>query len=289
MPEPALIWDSVSARYGRRTALDALSLSLAPGTVTGLLGPNGAGKSTAIALAAGLLRPTSGAVRVRTPAGPLPPTHRAARAMIGLCPQSPALYDALTARENLALLGALYGLRGAALTARAAECLELVALAPRAADRVGSFSQGMKRRLSLAAALLHSPAVVLLDEPTAGLDPHARAAILDAVSALRSAGAAVLLSTHLLPEAERLCDTAAIIDHGRLLDLAPPRQLIDRHAGPGRLTVRHELGQRTVRVGDLPADLAAAAATPGLLELRLERPGLESVFLTLTGRAPRDQ
>lgn len=288
MPEPALIWDGASVRLGRRTALHALCLSLAPGSVTGLLGPNGAGKSTAINLAAGLLRPTAGAVLVRTPAGPLPPTHRAARALIGLCPQSHALYDALTARENLALLASLYGLARPERDRRTDQCLELVALAPRARDRVGTFSQGMKRRLSLAAAVLHSPPVVLLDEPTAGVDPHARAAILDAVSALRSRGAAVLLSTHLMHEAERLCDTAAILDHGRLLDLAPPSDLIDRHAGPGRLTIGDDHGERTVTPQDPPADLAHAAATPGLRQPRLERPGLESVFMALTGRAPRD-
>ena len=210
--------------FGSARALDGVSIHVERGEVLGLLGPNGAGKSTTIAVCTGLVAPDAGRVEIGD-AGP--PTAPAARRLLGLAPQSIALYENLTARENLVFLARIHGVEDA--RARADELLSRVGLLPRAADRVGTFSGGMQRRLNLAAGLVHRPPIVLLDEPTAGVDPQSRTGILELVRELADAGHAVLYTTHYMEEAERVCDRVAIVDHGRVLAHGAVRSMLAEH------------------------------------------------------------
>jgi ABC-2 type transport system ATP-binding protein len=229
-----------------------VSFQLERGQLIGLLGPNGAGKTTTVSLVAGLMTPDAGEVRVRGRrlTGDTDPLKR----RIGLVPQDLALYDELTARENLRFFGSLYGVTGASLGRATAAALDLVGLSDRIGDRVKTFSGGMKRRLNLAAGLLHDPDILLLDEPTVGVDPQSRNAIFDNLEELKRRGKALLYTTHYMEEAERLADRIVVIDHGRVVadDTLP--------------------GLRA-RVG------SAAGGGPATLE---------EVFLTLTGRSLRD-
>ncbi|MFM1936258.1 MAG: Daunorubicin/doxorubicin resistance ATP-binding protein DrrA [Planctomycetota bacterium] len=210
--------------FGAARALDGVSIHVQRGEVLGLLGPNGAGKSTTIAVCTGLVAPDAGRVEIGD-AGP--PTSPAARRLLGLAPQSIALYGSLTARENLVFLARIHGVQDP--SARTEELLARVGLLPRADDRVGTFSGGMQRRLNLAAAIVHRPPIVLLDEPTAGVDPQSRTGILELVRELADAGHAVLYTTHYMEEAERVCDRVAIVDHGRVLAEGAVRSMLAEH------------------------------------------------------------
>jgi len=302
-------------RYGDLVAVDGVSLRAGQGETLGLLGPNGAGKTTTVSMIAGLVRPDSGEVRIagRTLRGDTDPAKRA----IGLVPQDIGLYEEMSARENLHLFGALYSLDGARLKHAMDEALELVGLRERAGDKVHDFSGGMKRRLNLAAALLHDPDLLLLDEPTVGVDPQSRNAIFDNLEALKKRGKTLLYTTHYMEEAERLCDRLVIMDRGKVIAddtlqglhrMLPTANLLtvelaegtsdglrpeDLLKAPGVESV--ELRGRTVRIGvrDLGADSArilkwlADRGYP-LEHLASERASLETVFLTLTGRSLRD-
>ena len=250
---PALRLHGVRRRYGSLVAVDGLSLEARGGEILGLLGPNGAGKTTTVGLATGLLEPDEGRVEV---AGVGPPTAPEARRRLGVAPQALAVYEALTGRENLEFFASLHGLRGAARRERVHSALEFVGLADRASDRVSSYSGGMKRRLNLAVAIVHDPEIVLLDEPTVGVDPQSRGLVFENVLALRARGRAIVYTTHYMEEAERLCDRVAIVDHGRLIAEGTVASLL-------------------------------AAASP-VRSLRDERARLEDVFLGLTGRHLRD-
>ncbi len=271
--------------YGTVKAVDGLSLEVRAGEVFGLLGPNGAGKTTTIHLAVGLVVPDAGEVVVD---GVGAPTDPAVRRSIGVAPQAVALYDELTADENLRFFGRLFGLGGDALSARVDHLLGWTGLAPRRKDRVQGFSGGMKRRLNLAAALVHDPRLVLLDEPTAGVDPQSRNAIFDAVLQMKAEGRTVVYTTHYIEEAERLCDRVAIVDHGRLLALDTVDALIDRHGGRSVVTVRREDGDERMETADPVAELSRLLSRKGASSVRVDRPDLESVFLALTGRSLRD-
>jgi len=314
MQEPILEADSLSKNYGNLMAVSAVSLHAGAGETIGLLGPNGAGKTTTVSMIAGLVRPDSGTVRIegRPLQGDADPIKR----RIGLVPQDLALYDELTALANLQLFAALYDLEGAAARRAIGEGLELVGLADRAHDRVKNYSGGMKRRLNLAAALLHDPQILLLDEPTVGVDPQSRNAIFDNLEVLKGRGKTLLYTTHYMEEAERLCDRVIIIDHGKvvaddtlagLYRMLPATNLLaveleDGHkdlrldqlaALPGIHSAKLEAGTLRVGVADL------ATETPRLLawlverghpyrHVASERADLETVFLTLTGRSLRD-
>lgn len=215
----------VAKRFGTITAVADASFSAEAGEITGLLGPNGAGKSTTIALITGLQRPDSGEVRVAGAAISGDTDHVKRR--IGLVPQDLALYDELTAEENLRLFGGLYGLAGAALSQAMDKNFKLVGLAERRHDPVGTYSGGMKRRLNLAAALLHEPDILLLDEPTVGVDPQSRNAIFDNLEFLRAQGKGLLYTTHYMEEVERLCDRIVIMDHGQVIANARRDELLD--------------------------------------------------------------
>ncbi|HJZ58293.1 MAG TPA: ABC transporter ATP-binding protein [Gemmataceae bacterium] len=225
MPAPvALSLEVVRVRYGATVAVDGVSLDVRRGEIVGLLGPNGSGKSTVLAVAAGVLIPAEGIVAVEGIRRDRDPAAFATR--VGLVPQECALYDELSAAENLNFFGKLYGLTGTDLRRRVARTLSRVRMANRAGARVSTFSGGMKQRVNLAAALLHDPPVLLLDEPTAGLDPAARDGLFADLTRLKDDGHAVLLSTHHLDEAELGCDRVAVLDRGKLVACGPPGELL---------------------------------------------------------------
>jgi ABC-2 type transport system ATP-binding protein len=206
---------SLAKAFGRVVAVDGVSFTLESGQLLALLGPNGAGKTTTVSMLAGLVAPDRGEVLVdgHRLGGDADPAKR----RIGLVPQDVALYDELTARDNLRFFGGLYGFRGAKLEHALAAVLDLVGLADRARDRVGTYSGGMKRRLNLAAGLLHDPDVLLLDEPTVGVDPQSRHAIFENLGDLKRQGKAILYTTHYMEEAERLSDRIVVMDHGEVI------------------------------------------------------------------------
>ncbi len=248
-------------QFGERTAVDDVSFTVADDECYGLLGPNGAGKTTTIAIICGLLKADHGEVSVDgRPGGSL-----AAKAVIGYVPQDLALYPDLTARENLRFFGQLYALRGEPLEQRISETLALVGLADRGKERVGTYSGGMKRRANIAAGLLHRPRLLILDEPTVGVDPQSRHAILETVAGL---GIAVLYTTHYMEEAARLCQRVGIIDDGRLVAEGTPSGLIRRYGGQDRLRLTF---------GEAAADglVAACRLLPGVRDLRPIAGGLE--------------
>lgn len=225
MPLPvALSLTDVRVRYGPRTAVDGVSLEINRGEIVGLLGPNGSGKSSVLAVAAGVINPREGRVAVdgiSREADPVAYAHR-----VGLVPQECGLYDEFTAADTLIFFGKLYGLAGSELRRRVARVLGRVRLTERAGQRVQTFSGGMKQRLNLAVALIHDPLVLLLDEPTAALDPASRDAFFADLTQLRDDGHAVLLSTHHLDEAELGCDRVAVLNRGRLMACGKPADLL---------------------------------------------------------------
>jgi len=303
----------VTKSYGKLIAVTGVSFRADRGETIGLLGPNGAGKTTTVSIIAGLLSPDSGEVlieskQVKSDTDPV-------KLKIGLVPQDMALYDQLSARDNLTFFAALYSISGAKAKQAINEALDLVALSDRAGDKVITFSGGMKRRLNLAAALLHDPQILLLDEPTVGVDPQSRNAIFDNLEVLKKRGKTLIYTTHYMEEAERLCDRIVIIDHGRVVandtlqglhKLLPVTNIIaielDRTDGfkPEQMlalpeVTSAELKQNTLHVG--VRDLSRGA--PGILSwlsenghsyqhVSSEQPNLETVFLTLTGRSLRD-
>lgn len=285
-----------SAGGGETVAVDGLSLEIRRGEVFGLLGPNGAGKSTTIGMAIGLVTPDSGTVEYELEGG-ASPMQPAVRARIGVAPQALALYEDHSGAENVEFFGTLYGLHGKRLRERVDAVLAMdggVGLADRARDRVGGYSGGMKRRLNLAIAMVHDPDVLLLDEPTAGVDPQSRNNILDMVRLLAKQGKTVIYTTHYMEEAQRLCDRIGIIDHGKLLASGTVEELTRAHGGRSVVIVRRGSGEEERVKSDEPArEIARLAAESGsgrgaISEVRIERPDLETVFLSLTGRSLRD-
>ncbi len=278
---------NVRKRFGNVTAVDGLSLAVRPGEVFGLLGPNGAGKTTTLSMAVGLIAPSEGTITLEGHGSPL---NRAVRARIGIAPQSLALYEGLTGGENLRFFGRIAGLSGERLRTRVRAVLDEVGLADRAGDAVGGYSGGMQRRLNLAVAMLHEPPLLMLDEPTAGVDPQARHSILELVLKLRGQGRTVIYTTHYMEEAQRLCDRVAIMDHGRILALGAIDELVARHGGHSTLHLQRGEAAERLQTADplreLSRILAGGSAT--LTGVQIERPSLESVFLNLTGRSLRD-
>lgn len=297
-------------RYGERLAVDGVSFSIDAGECYGLLGPNGAGKTTTISMLCGLVPADEGDITIDGhPGGSLE-----AKAAVGYVPQDLALYPDLTATENLTFFGELYGLSGSELHGRIAETLELVGLADRGKDRIGTYSGGMKRRANMAAGLLHRPQLLVLDEPTVGVDPQSRNAILETVGRL---GIAVLYTTHYMEEAAKLCDRIGIIDDGRLVAEGTNDALIAQHGGRDRVQLSAETGTdlgplaaacrelasvyEVTEIEDRlelttdhgPAVLPAVVATAArhgveLTGVEVRSPNLEDVFLRLTGKELRD-
>ena len=299
--------EKLCKRFGDVVAVDGVGFEVGRGEMFGLLGPNGAGKTTTIGILCGLVRPDSGTVCLDGMTDPMRPDVRAS---LGVVPQSLALYDELTAQANLEFFGRINGLAGRRLWDRVAACLDLAGLTPRRRDRVATFSGGMKRRLNLVCSLLHEPAILLLDEPTVGVDPQSRNLIFDTIEKLRSDGRTILYTTHYMEEAQRLCDRVAILDHGKMLVMDKVANLIARHSGASHIEVGldeaphdpEELASR-LGVGDLglegktirfqttePAQALATLNQCGVRykTLKVDTANLEDVFLNLTGRRLRD-
>jgi ABC-2 type transport system ATP-binding protein len=299
--------ESLSKRFGDVTALSGISLDVSGGTCFGLLGPNGAGKSTLIRSIVGRVRPDSGTIKLFGEAADSP----AARRLIGWVPQDLALYPLLTCRENLQAFGRYQGLVGSGLRDAIAWCLEWAGLADRVGSTVKTLSGGMQRRLNLAAGVIHRPRLVLLDEPTVGVDPQSRNRIFDMVAELRAQGATIIYTTHYMEEAERLCDDIAILDHASVIARGTKDELITQSFG-GRYDAAIQLspaGSATeewartnggickdgiarfsiARPLDIAALLQSAeTARLDVADVILRRPNLESVFLHLTGRELRE-
>jgi len=302
-------------KYGDFTAVKGISFDIQEGEIFSLLGPNGAGKTTTISVLSTLFAPTSGHVTIGGHSVTQSPM--AVRKLIGVVPQELAIYDDLTARENLVFWGKLYDLSGKALKNRIAEVLEQTGLSDRADERVKTYSGGMKRRVNIGVGLLHKPRLLFMDEPTVGIDPQSRRAILDSVKALNQQGMTVLYTTHYMEEAQELSDRVGIMDHGELIALGTQKQLtrqvgendtlildISEGSDPKMLaaaaqnipSILHaEATDHTVTIIATEAEeiLAPVITQANALGIKIrsvsiQEPNLEAVFLHLTGRALRD-
>jgi len=305
--------DGLRKEYGSLTAVDGVSFIAEGSAIFGLLGPNGAGKSTTIGCISGLLQPTAG--RVRVMGHDVTTEGRQARACLGVVPQELALYEDLSAAENLLYWGSAYGMKGGELRRRIDEVLELAGLLDRAKEPVKRFSGGMKRRLNFACGIVHRPQVLLLDEPTVGVDPQSRVRLLDLVREQAAAGTCVLYTTHYMEEAETLCDRLAVIDHGKVIalgSLAELRAMIGerdvlRLAGTFQPEAVIEalrpleslevvqadedallltLEQASRRLPEIFSALTGAGAE--VRETTMTQPSLESLFIKITGRELRE-
>ena len=310
---PVLACADLRKSFGDRVAVDGVGFTIGPSETYGLLGPNGAGKTTTISMICGLLVRDAGDVRVN--GRPLDVNAIEAKREVGYVPQDLAIYPELTARENLRFFGELYGLAGSELRSRCDEVLEIIGLVDRADDRTDAYSGGMKRRLNIGIGLLNRPALLVLDEPTVGVDPQSRNAILASVEQLGEQGMAILYTTHYMEEAERLCDRVGIIDAGRIKAEGTRRELVSRIGQRDRveLTASGELKRAADALRGVPGVEEATAheagigllvtearsQLPRLLEtavgagasvggVEIVEPDLEAVFLHLTGRALRD-
>lgn len=301
-------------RYGSLLAVDGVSFKVGVSETLGLLGPNGAGKTTIVSMIAGLLTPDRGEVLID--GQPLGGDTDPAKRRLGLVPQDLALYEELSAYDNLRFFGALYDLKGQPLDQAIAAVLEMVNLIDRARDKVKNFSGGMKRRLNLAAALLHDPQILLLDEPTVGVDPQSRHAIFENLETLKNRGKTLLYTTHYMEEAERLCDRIVIIDHGKVIADDTVRGLYRLLPAMNQLVIELESGVDSASIHSLrelpgvkTVELHDSMLHVGLRDLSLgaprvlewlsqnnhpfyhvvsERADLEAVFLSLTGKRLRD-
>ena len=272
--------------FGSICAVDDLSLEIQRGEVFGLLGPNGAGKTTTVNMAIGLLKPDQGTIELE---GLGSPTQPAVRARIGIAPQALAIYEDLTGEENLRFFGTIQGLRGRHLSERVRWTLEFVDIFARRRDRVKTYSGGMKRRLNLAVALIHDPPILLLDEPSVGVDPQSRNSIFEKIETMRDEGRTIVYTTHYMEEAQRLCDRVGIMDHGKLLAMDNVRSLIAAHGGRSTVIATKEDGDVKVETDDPLGELLRLRESGGMTDFRVESPNLEGVFLNLTGRHLRDE
>jgi len=299
--------------FGDFQAVQDASFKADSGEVLSLLGPNGAGKSTTISMLSGLLAPTGGDASIMGHSVTKEP--EAAKKSLGVVPQDIALYPDLSARENLVFWGKMYGLRGAALKSRVDEVLEIIGLADRQKDHVSKFSGGMKRRVNIGAALLHKPAVIIMDEPTVGIDPQSRRHILDNVKELNQQGMTVLYTTHYMEEAAELSNHIAIMDKGKVIAYGTHDELIKMVGEQTRIDVTLNTeaekvldawrgtegvskidstdGKVTALVDDSNRVLprlfdAASKVNVRITSVDIQEPDLETVFLHLTGRALRD-
>lgn len=313
MQEPAITVENLDKRFGDIHAVNSVSFTVKQGEIFSLLGPNGAGKSTTISMISGLLPPDEGDAHILGHS--ITQNGAEAKACTGVVPQEIALYEDLTARENLVFWGKMYGLRGQELQQRVNEVLAMIGLADRQKDRVEKYSGGMKRRVNIGLALLHKPAVIIMDEPTVGIDPQSRRHILDGVKDLQAEGATILYTTHYMEEAQELSDHIAIMDEGQIIangthnelvrlvgsqdriDLrlsAPSEPLLAQWRDiPGVTQVAAENDVITVLAGDSNVVLPQLFEITNAYEERItavdiQEPNLESVFLHLTGRALRD-
>jgi len=302
-------------KYGAKLAVDDVSFEVQEGEIFSLLGPNGAGKTTTISILSTLFSPTAGDAEIFGYSVTKNPMD--VKRLIGVVPQEIALYDDMTALENLNFWGEMYGLSGRELKIRVQELLEQIGLADRAKERIKTYSGGMKRRVNIAVGLLHKPRLLFMDEPTVGIDPQSRRAILDSVKALNKDGMTILYTTHYMEEAQELSDRVGIIDHGKLIALGTQSELTAQVGEMDTLILHlgenedpEHLAQALKALPDVlqanPSDHTVALVTPSAEELLapvvsrsnelgikihsidMREPNLEAVFLHLTGRALRD-
>ena len=312
---PILEVQNLVKKYGDFTAVNGISFNIKEGEIFSLLGPNGAGKTTTISVLSTLFAPTSGDAIICGHSVKDQPM--AVKRAIGVVPQELALYEDLSAQENLVFWGQMYGLSGKALTTRISEVLEQIGLQDKAKQRIKTYSGGMKRRVNIGVGLLHKPRLLFMDEPTVGIDPQSRRAILDSVKELNRQGMTVLYTTHYMEEAQELSDRVGIIDHGELIALGTQAELTRQvgqtdtlvlHVGenedlqplvdalkrlPGVLqatTTDHEVSVVTTSAEELLAPVVMQADRLGMKihSVDIREPNLEAVFLHLTGRALRD-
>ena len=313
MTEKAIQVHNLQKRFGEFEAVKKGNFEVQQGEIFSLLGPNGAGKSTTISMLSCLLEPSGGEAYIMGHSVKSEP--QAVKSSIGVVPQEIALYPDLSARENLNFWGKMYGLRGEALSKRVDEVLEIIGLADRQKDRVDKFSGGMKRRVNIVAALLHKPAVIIMDEPTVGIDPQSRRHILDNVKELNTQGMAVLYTTHYMEEAQELSDHIAIMDQGEVIACGTHAELVkmvgeldridltingesakvipDWQMTDGVHRVSAENGHLTILAEDSNLVLphlfeSATLAKVRITSVEIQEPNLEAVFLHLTGKALRD-
>ncbi len=295
-----IVIENLQKSFGDIKAVDNLSFNIPKGETFGLLGPNGAGKTTTINMIVGILKPDSGTIKLN---GETDPTQKEIRRQIGNTPQALAIYEDLTAEENLLFFGKLYNLKGTKLKERVKYCLDLVGLTNRKDDFAKTYSGGMKRRLNLAAAIIHEPQIILFDEPTVGVDPQSRNFIFENIEKMKSEGKTIIYTTHYMEEAERLCDRVAIVDQGKILDLDSVDNLIKSHGGKSVVTAKLTASQITdelqkyeinnnkiVIETDKPIDIITELTklNTNFQSIHINRPDLEKVFLNLTGRRLRD-
>ncbi len=300
-------------RFGELAAVDDVSFAIEQGEIFGLLGPNGAGKTTTISMVSCLIDPTAGSITVD--GNEVATAPGAVKSTLGVVPQEIALYPTLSAQENLAFWGQMYGLSGGALKSAVAEALELAGLADRAKERVEKYSGGMKRRINIAAGILHKPKVLLMDEPTVGIDPQSRNHILETVKQLNAAGMTVLYTSHYMEEVEYLCDRIAIMDHGKIIASGTLNELRDVVGGMDVVDVKvtevtdcvldrvreiegvkqadrtdGAIQVLTPSSGSVLGKLVATLESEGahVTSITVTEPNLESVFLHLTGKSLRD-
>lgn len=294
--------------YGGSQALKGLTFSVSQGACFGLLGPNGAGKSTTMKIITGIVEADGGSVRILGKS--IKKDGRQVREFVGYVPQNITLYEKLTARDNLAFFGKMYGLQSKELDSRMDEVLQQIGLSNRQREPVEKFSGGMKRRVNMAVAMLHRPKLLILDEPTVGIDPQSRNRIFELIKSLKEEGVTVVYSTHYMEEVEALCDDVAIVDHGDLIAHGSLTDVLARFGhsvvyveSPGFEALVHEVAGKSVsRQGagwiidcESPVntmkgilDLAAARSVE-ISTMGIRRPSLESVFLSLTGTSLRDE
>lgn len=311
---------SVTKRFEDTVAVDNVSMNVAKGEIFGLLGPNGAGKSTLTKMISGMMNPTSGTIKVG--GYTIQGDSMKVKELLGVVPQDIVLYDYMNARENLAFFGKLYGLSGANLSSRIEVLLKFTQLDEKAVKRhISTYSGGMKRRVNIAAALMHEPQVILLDEPTAGLDPQNRLALWEIIRTLHREGKTIVLTTHMMDEAEELCDRVAIMDKGKIIALDTPHQLTKKVKMENTITVvPKEMSSKLIdaaqkvsgvknayraydetektetlkvitdRAEDVLPDVVSAILSVGtkILSIELSRVSLEDVFILLTGRSLRE-
>lgn len=307
------VLSDVVKRYDQKLTVDHVNFNIEEGEIFGLLGPNGAGKSTTISMICGLLKYDSGEIRIDGLSVKEQPIEVKKR--IGLVPQELALYESLTAAENVRFFGKLYGLRGSLLKERTEEALAFTGLSDRAKEKPSTFSGGMKRRLNIACAIMHRPKLIIMDEPTVGIDPQSRNHILDSVKALNKLGSTIIYTSHYMEEVAAICDRVAIMDKGHIIACGTEKELRERVAHEEKIVVNavnitpaliNELGKhpRINRVevvqdavelylpssqSELQDILFIFAKHEGVIvSLHIEEPDLETLFLSLTGRTLRD-
>ena len=286
MNEPIINVQSLTKQYpgAGKPALQNLSLQIPAGITYGLLGPNGAGKTTTINMVIGALTPDLGRIEING----LPPGNQAVKHALGIVPQTVALYELLSGHENLNFFGRLYGLTGKELTDRIQHVLEIVNLEERKNEKVNKYSGGMKRRLNIAAALLHRPSLLILDEPTVGVDPQSRHAIFESLRFLSDEGCTIILTSHYLEEAQKLCDRVGIMDEGKLVAEDTVEKLIADFGGKSLLTVETSKGKTKIETDEPVKEIIRMNEEEAILSLQMESPNLEKAFLNITGKHLRD-